>query len=175
MNIDALLDAARLPERTVTLCLRGDLQADFEELQRQLTKAQDAPRDSIDDGGDAVELAEQIEALRGQMESHTVTFRMRALPRRRWRELWTAHPGRDGDNRDRVMGGVNMDTFPEALLRECCIEPALTPGQWDRILDTISDQQYDDLATMAWNANRSSVDVPFSPAASRILRNSAPE
>ncbi len=171
MNLDELLNSARLPERTVQVCLRGDLQADFEELQRQLVAAQNAPRDSIADGGTVHDLAQQIEALREQMTSHTLTVRLRAMPRADFVDLSKPHKVREDEPRDRILG-VNTETFFPTLIRRAVVEPAFTDAQWERFTAALTDQQYDEIATAAWNLNRGKVDVPFSLAASQIMSNS---
>src|SRR4051812_15675270 len=70
-----LLKQAKLPERTVPVCLRGDLVADHEALERQLQAAQDRPVDSFEGNG-AGDLADRIRGLEGEMREHTYTFRL---------------------------------------------------------------------------------------------------
>lgn len=167
-DIEALLDQAEQPEKLVPICLRGDLRAEWEELERQLQEARRSPRSSMaDDGGRAV--AEQMAELEKRMQSATVTLRLRALPRREWKKLIEAHPPQsDADKRV----GVSQATFYDALIARCLVEPEITAEQLARMLDVITSGQYDQLAEAAWGLNRRDVDVPFSPTASRITRNS---
>jgi hypothetical protein len=79
-DIKSMLNGARLPERTVPICLRGDLVAEHEELERQLEEANRRASDSLAGNG-AGELADRIEALQEEMRAATVTFRVRALPK----------------------------------------------------------------------------------------------
>ena len=114
VDIADLLKQAKLPERTVELCLRGDLQAEFELLDRQLQEAREREPSSMgDDGGAAV--AAQIEDLRQQMKEAMITFRLRALPRRRFAELLTNYPPREGNRQDQL-AGANVDEFSEAVV-----------------------------------------------------------
>ncbi len=176
-----LLASSKLPERSVPICLRGDLVAQHEELARQLKAAQDGARDSLDAGADVGALAERVEDLEAEMRAATYGFRLRALPRPKFRELINQHPPRrnddDGkvDERD-VYVGVNTDTFYDALIRRCVVDPDLPEGQWRELLEErLTDQQYDALARAAWGINRSEVDIPFSRAASLLSRRTGAE
>lgn len=176
-----LIRGAQLPEATVELCLRGDLQTQFEQAEKDLAAAQrDAlTSNSLSGGGEARVLAETIERLQDEMRGHSLTVRLRALPRLKFRALTEAHQPRTGDGgviveADRYMG-INADTFPVALVRACAVEPVLDDDTWAVLLDErLTDWQFDQLFGGAWNINRREVSVPFSRAASRIL-NSAPE
>lgn len=178
-NADDWLAAARPAERTVPLCLRGDLVAEFEDLDRQLEQARRSAGDSLAAGSDVVVISQQLEALRAQMQAATKTFRLRALPRRQWRELVAAHPPRRDDNGKPLESdtiGVNADSYFDAVIRASVVEPKLTGEQWTRLLDEVlSDRQFDQLADAAWGLNRRDVEVPFSRAASRILQTSDAE
>jgi hypothetical protein len=171
----ALLAGAKLPEKTLPVCLRGDLTAEFERLDRALTEAQRNEPDSLAGNGTG-DLVDQIEAVREQMREHTYDFRLRALPKPRFRALIGDHPPRRGDGgeileTDRVFG-LNTDTFFDALIRACVVDPQLDDQTWAQLEPVLTDRQYDQLATASWDVNRSDVDVPFSLAASRISRNS---
>jgi hypothetical protein len=174
VDIDALLDNAKLPERTVELCLRGDLQSAWEHAERQLAAAQRTAGDSL--GGDTPEieaLAARMEDLRAQMAAATVEFTFRALTPRRWAQLLTEHPvGDDAPDRDRMLG-INCDTLFPALLIESCAAPAMGQARWDKLLDRITDAQYARLTNTVWMLNRGEIEVPFSRDASRIHAASA--
>lgn len=173
-DIKALIRDARLPEATVAVCLHADLVAEVEAAERELAQEQARPRTSLGDGGRAREIAERIEALRRQMMEYTVEFRLRAMTRPQWRAFVAEHPPRkadDGsvDERDKYIG-VNTDTFFPALIRRSVVSPELDDEDWRLLLDErLTDRQVDQLADAAWRLNRRDVDVPFSPAASRIL------
>lgn len=179
-TIKDMIRAAKLPERVVLVCLNLDLQGEFEDAERQLQATQLRPRESLADGGDTAEIAARIEALREQMQASTVPFRLRALTRPAWRALLAAHPPRKDDegqvdDRDKNIG-VDTDTFFEALIRSSVVAPELDEEDWRTLLDErLTDRQFDELANAAWALNRKDVDVPFSFAASRLLRNSSPE
>jgi len=198
-DIAAILAGAKLPEDTVDLCMRADLVAEHERLDAELEERLERPSQKL--GGDPrrAELAAQIVALEEQMRESTITVRLRAMPRLRWRELVAAHPARfdeAGDRDPRDYQGVNSDTFPHAMIRASAIEPELTADQWRNLLgDTIPEaealkaagkddeiaeglltsKQFEQLSTAAWARNREDVVVPKSSAASRLTPSSSPE
>lgn len=174
----AKLAAARLPERTVEICLRGDLVADHEAAERDLEQAQQAGTSSLAGNGSA-EIIERIDALEAEMRESSVTFRVRAMPRPRWRALLAEHPPRRGDDGEIVADDaavlINTETFYDALIRACVVEPEMTGDDWDQLSQVITDRQFGDLSLAAWMINRGEVDVPFSLAASRMKRATAGE
>lgn len=169
-DINALLGAASLPERKVPVCLRGDLQAEIDELERQLREQYQNPQ-TMADRGDRRRLAEQIETVREQMRSSIITFRLRGLNRRRYSDLLAAHPPRRDNDEDKALG-YNSDSFWPALIRACLVEPNLSDEQWERLDDQLSSAQFDLLLNAAHNLCRRPVDVPFSSAASATLSSS---
>jgi hypothetical protein len=166
--------------RTVEICLRGDLVGEIEQLDRELVAAEKVPSTGMEDGARLRELAERIEALREEMaaEDANHTFVLHALPGSKYRALKAAHPARtDEDGKtiaEDLIVGANVDTFAEPLLRACCADPVLDDETW-AIVEGLSDRQYDDLVDAALMVNRGLVNVPFSRAASRVMRNTEPE
>ena len=173
-DIKALLAAAKLPERSVELCLRADLVATMQDLGRQLVEAhRDGESDALD-GGPARPIAEQIEAVRHDMLQHTIALTLRALPRRAWTALVAEHPPREGNDGDKALG-MNQEAFFADMLRASVAAPALDDDDWARLDEVLSDGQWQALTNAAWAVNARDVDVPFSRAALRILRSSEPE
>lgn len=174
----ALLAGAKLPERTVQICLRGDLAAEHEALERQLELAEKQAINSLAGNG-AADLAEQIEALQDQMQASTYPFRFRALPRPQFRQLVNAHPPRRNEQNEIVEEDqfilVNSETFFDAMIRACLVDPELDEQGWADLAESLTDHQYSELSNAAWGINRREVDVPFSLAASRMRRGSGDE
>lgn len=175
MNIDELLAEARLPEKEIQVCLRGDLLAEYDAAAAALDEAERMARieASLDSGGPKIAAAERVAAVRERLLAASVTFRLRAVPRSRWTQLYAEHPPRDGDAIDAATG-FNRETFFDALTLESVIDPVMAAEQWQALADRLSSAQYDALTTAAWEVNRSGVDVPFSLAASRALTRSEP-
>jgi hypothetical protein len=183
-NVSSIKDKlakARLPERTIQLCLNGDLVARHEEAERELEQAQRNPGNSLAGNG-AAAIAERIEALEAEMRESTETFVLRALPQKKgaagtrptWRELLDRHPPRRGDDGEILEADkglmVNTATFYEDMVRECTVSPEMDDDDWDALFGVISSSQYQDLHMAAWLLNRGDINIPFSRAASRMRR-----
>lgn len=167
-DVAALLAGAQLPEKTVDICLRPDLVAALEDVDRQFTALDEPGVDArLTSGAERRRLAEAAQALREQMRASTVVFRLRALPRKKWDALVKAHPPRPDEDDDKRIG-YNADTFYDSLIRACTVEPALDEGQWSALLDALSSAQWQALAGTAQGLNLRKVDVPFSRAASHL-------
>lgn len=171
-DIKALLREARLPEKIVEICLRGDLVAEYEAVEAEHDRAVENRGDSLA-GGNIAELKHRMNELREQMTAGNVAFRLRAMPRPKWRALCDAHQPRkdeesgEVDARDRVLG-VNVESFFEPLVMGCVIEPELDDEDWALLFgERLTDRQFDVLALAAWDLNKRDVDVPFSPSDSK--------
>jgi hypothetical protein len=173
----ALLAGAKLPERTVPICMRGDLKAEHEQLNDELERLEEKAVDSLAGNGGA-DLAARIDALEAEMRENTYPFRLRALPGREYRAFKARHPARtneDGevtDKRDDLVD-FDADAGAEPLIRASIVDPQLDDERWNALLDTLTDRQLDDLFTASWLLNRGEINVPFSRAASRLTRITA--
>lgn len=193
-----LMQESRLPERAVPVCMRGDLTAEFQALERELLRTARAA-DSLEAPGTGDVLA-RMQALEEQMQASTYLFRLRALPRPQRRRLIDAHPPRRDDEgavdeRDTVYGQTfNTETLYDELVRRCVYDPVLSDKQWRELLgdsDTerarreaageqpvdglLLDAQIEALVDAAVMLNFGDVDIPFSRAASAIRRSIASE
>lgn len=174
------LAKAKLPRRTVEICLAGDLVAEFENLERQLDEAARRPAsDSIEDDGGVTAIAEQMEALRQQMREDSHTFVVQALPRPAYQRLKDEHPPRESEDgeirREDVILDANYDTFLTPLLRASLVDPVLDDATWADLESKISDSQFNALVNAAVTVNKGGLSVPFSRAASAILSSSGSE
>jgi hypothetical protein len=169
-DLDTALANAKRPERTVSICLRGDLQAEFEDLERQLQVEQQRPGDSLAGNPAVREIAEKMEALRQQMQDSTVVVRLRGLGNPEWRKLVQAHEPREGNDAD-AMFGYNEESFFPELVKACLVD--VTDAQWDKLYETITAGQFEELNNAALAVSRRKVDVPKSFVASEVLRTPA--
>lgn len=167
-DIASLIREARLPERTVRICLRSDLVGQYEALTRELAQAK-AERKKADSLSDVnlTPITDQLTALEEDMQMATVDFVIRALPRPRFRALIAEHPPRKGDDGNvlpaDVISGVNTVSYFEALVRACVVEPQLDDSTWNILLhEKLSDRQSQDLSDAAVDICRDKVDLPFS-------------
>lgn len=177
-NFKAMMAEAKLPERTVDLCLRGDLVADFQALEAELDAARIAAGDSLDSG--TGEIVERMEAIQAEMRENTYPVRLRAMRGPDFRALLAQHPARrneDGEiSPDERSFGFNVDTFFEPLLRACLIDPEIvSKDDWEQFVGGITDYQFNELAITCLTLNRGKVDIPFSLAASMMKSSSGGE
>lgn len=177
-NFKAMLADAKRPERTVEVCMRGDLAAEHEQLERDLELAQKTAANDKEGGGIAA-LLDRIDTVETQMREHSYTFRLRALPRHEFRALVHAHPPRETDGvrlpEDAAIG-INRDTFFPVIIRVAVIDPELDDAEWTDLLDDkLTDHQFQELAWVAWQLNDGEVGIPFSRAASLARQVSASE
>lgn len=198
-----LLKGARLPEASHPVCLRADLTAEFEAAERELELLRKQPRQKTDSlaGSPAGALIRRIEELQQEMTSATYTFRLRALPKSKWRALVAAYPPRKDEKTGEPVPedaqiGVNREEFLDALIKVSVIDPEMGPDEWlqlighsekeqaafrqagrgNEIIDgALTDRQYADLCDEAWFLNRGEVSVPFSRAASLLKRDTGNE
>ena len=170
------LAAAKLPERQVRICLNGDLQARFDELEHELKKRvgidQQRPARMGDEVGTA-DLAAELNDIRERMEEATQTFLVRALPRAKWAEKRRQHPPGD-DEGDRSLG-VALEPFMAEVMPLCIVDPEMDEADWEQLQDVLPGGEFDKLFSAVWDVNRSSVDVPFSRLASLVTRSSGGE
>jgi hypothetical protein len=192
---------AQRAQRSIQICLRGDLVAEWEAADRELNRAREERRgsDAKEDGGFG-DLVEKVRALEAEMREHTDEWVLRAMPRHKFRALVAAHPPRTDENNEPIEAdrqiGLNRDDFFPQLIRASVVSPELDTEDWtwllghtdaertqliadgkeDQIEDGIlTDRQFGDLQDVAWFINRGEVDVPFSHAASLATRDSAGE
>lgn len=152
-DINDLIEEARLPRKTIPVCLRGDLRARWDELHAEF-KAAPKAGGSLGDPSPRAGLARQLEELRAEITAQQVMFTFEALAGPDFSALLVAHPGKGGNR-------VNLDTLPPALLAACCLDPKMDTDQAGRLLGKLSAAQGAELFDAAWSVNQDAVDVPF--------------
>jgi hypothetical protein len=178
------------PHDSVPVCLRGDLAASYTTLDRRLADASRASDDSMTGGTEALQIAEEMTALRAKMQAHTYRFTFVALPRQQYRDMVDSHPPRDGHPLDAAYG-VNMNLFPAQLIAASCAaitpagdEPPVPAADADPVLSAedvedmtgqLSDGQVHAMFVCALKLNRSEVDLPKSRTASELVAMHAPK
>lgn len=172
-SIDDVFEEAQLPRQEVPICLRGDLVAAWQSLERRFKQANaSADEDALASSrsAEAVKLAEEMAALQDQMRAATRVFQLQALPRDEWHELLRKHPPREDEQTE-----FNRTTFPVAAVAACTIVPKMTEAQAGKLAgEKLTQGQWDTLFAHVWMMNSSQVDVPFSYAASAAMAASEP-
>lgn len=182
-NFKAMLAEAQLPEKTVDVCLRGDLFAEHQAAEAELEQAEKAAEmsNSLDGGAPVAKLSERIKAIEATMREHTYPFRIRGLASAKYRALKAEHPPRKDPDTGEVLDsdkfvGANIDTFFDALARRCTVDPELDEAGWRTLADEkLTESQLDEIGSVAFRLSVGEVSVPFSQAASRLSRSSSPE
>jgi hypothetical protein len=187
-------------ERTVQICLRGDLVARLEDLERQGQEAKVASVAASKEDPGVSEVLDEIRELQEEMRDSTEVFRLRAMSPRTYRRLKEQHPPRRGDdgklNAADANLGFNRDTFLHVLIRTSTVAPELTDRQWRELLgdsDTeatvleeqgrdaevvdglLTYSQFVSLANTAYDLNEGDVSVPFSVIALLTSRSTDDE
>lgn len=186
-----LMAEAQPAERTVHICLRGDLVAVLQTLEADFEAARTRTRtDSKEDLDPTAGILAEIEARQEEMRASTYPFRVRRMAPVLYRQLRAQHPPRKGDDGEFDAGdlrlGVNRDTFFPALVQRSVLDPDLTADEWQALLgDTEADAahaaadgrepvaglitfgQMLELFQAAHDVNEAEIDVPFSVAALR--------
>ena len=166
-SIAEVLAAAKPRESSVTLCMAGDLAAEFDALEHRLTELRrTAPGDSLAGNGSA-EIAERMAGVRRAMAESEVVFTFRAISRKAWSDLLTAHPAPLGADTK-----YSMDTLVPAVVAASAIDPKMSIAEANTLCDTLSSGQVDALFVAAWDVNTGSGEIPFSGAAFALLPSS---
>lgn len=185
-NHKSILARAQLPEQTLPLCMRTDLQRAFEAATTRLGEAVKANEDADSFAGDPVDtvaIAREIEEIRAGMEADTIRFRFRALPQFRrpedpgptWESLVAQHPPREDDPED-AKYGFNRATLYMVVARATLVDPVFDDEDWANFRAAITWGQWELITDVLWNLNTLRVmPVPFSPLASQLLATSARE
>jgi hypothetical protein len=155
-EVEAALDALEEAKKAV--------QAETDSPQRTLaSKALSAANKALKE---AEKAGEDIEA---RAKSSVLEVVMDQMPKKAWREFETAHPPREGDKVDELYT-INWDTFVGAYLEKMSPqvrwqesgEPVeVIPSEWPAWVETISDPEYQKLATAILALNRQKAARPF--------------
>ena len=163
-DISEILKKAKRRQKSVHLCLAGDLVADLEALERQLAEAGDAwSPDSLAAADPRVALAKKVAAARDKVRKSYVEFRLQALGDKEWSDLLAAHPGKEKGH------GWDPETFPKALIAACAVDPVMLPDQVSELFEVLNEGQRAELFQCAYDVNSEAPGVPFSLSDSGIL------
>jgi hypothetical protein len=150
MAIEALKNA-KLPETVLAVCLDASAIEAYREAELEARRA----------ASDSLAGKPQVsEELAARVEASTVRFTLRALPRGRWTELVKDHPPRKDSREDRQVG-YNEETFYEALVRCCIVDPVPSDKEWAQIDEVLTAGEWIRLVSAAQNLNLKGTALPF--------------
>lgn len=148
--IEALKNA-KLPETVVPVCLDASA---IEAYRAAEVEARRAASDSL--AGKPEIPAELVD----RVESSTIRFTLRALPRREWTDLVKSHPPRKDHREDRQVG-FNEETLYEALVRACIVDPVPSDEEWKQIDEVLTEGEWIRLVSAAQTLNLVGSKLPF--------------
>lgn len=165
LTLDEIMNSARLVERTARICLRGDLEAEYNETLEELATLVDADGNVLNEGdqslGDASrveELSEKARELRAEMQAATRRVRFRAMADDDWRTFDASHKTTDGKIKDQT-------AYNNEIIARCAIAPTLTVDDVVAMRKKLGPTQIVTLANTAFFAcTTGGLDVPKSPS-----------
>jgi hypothetical protein len=165
-SIEDVLGAIKVPVRSVSICLDGDLRAEHDDLTRELERVRrEKPTGKMSDGTEARQVAERIKAVEARMRDSETTFKFRGLTKNAIRKLFERFPPPD-PNPDSLRWNIHEGA--SALLAESAVEPTMTVEQAEKLADAVDDGVWTELVNAAWVASTGSTTVPFSARASAM-------
>jgi hypothetical protein len=177
LSLAEVLSSAKRHRTVAHICLRADLQAEYDTLMRELASMVDGqgnllPRQgeqSLDDAGIAAlaqEKADRATEVRREMNAAMRDVEFEGMAEDKWRPWYDKHYPK----KIRTDGGEpDLIDFNNRLIAEVAINPTLTVEEVIQLRSVLSGPQMVELANKAWQAcTTGGVDIPKSPA---FLRN----
>lgn len=162
-DIKAILAKAKPREHTVRICLAGDVAAEVDRLEAELSGLSQWQSQSLGDKNPGIELAEKIAEARERMKEAEVEFTFKALGAKAWSDLVAEHPGKTNDE------AWDSETLAPALVAACASDPAMTQAEVDELFEALNVGQRQQLIDAAWQVNGEATSIPFALHASAIL------
>lgn len=164
LTLDAVLNSSRLVERTAHICLRGDLEDQYNAKIEELTTLVGADGELLAEGDDAAladgaraeKLEQEALELHKRMRAETYAVRFRAMPDDEWDKFEALH---------RKNGKVvNLRKYHNELIAKCAINPELTVAEVTQLRSKLNANQMVTLSNEAYWANTTGgLDIPKSP------------
>ncbi|MDX3746697.1 hypothetical protein [Streptomyces sp. AK08-02] len=165
-NIEDILKAAKPRERTVRVCVRGDLASEAERLAAELAQvSQEWEPSSLVDEHPGRRIAADLRTAQTAAKAAEEPFVLRFIGDQAYSDLLAAHPS---DNERELF---DDRTFPTALIVASCVDPKMTPEQAAALFEIVNKGEQKRLFDAAWEVNNdAAADAsPFSLAASALL------
>jgi hypothetical protein len=162
-SIEDILAEATPRERTVMVCVRGDLLGEADRLQDELNRvSSDWEPADLTDVHPGRELAVKLKELREQVKAAERPFKLRYIGDKAYSDLMAANPAKDDGQ------AFDSEAFPRALIAASCVDPVMTEAQVARLFEVINEGEIKKLFDAAWDVHNSSEMVPFSLLASAL-------
>lgn len=163
LTLDGIIEGARLPERVVRICKRGDLLGTLDQVEGRLEELTDddgeliVTDDALGDEGEVQSLVRQALELRTEIAKNTFPFRVRAMGSAKWKSFVAEWE----DTRTKAFKpGMN-----DALIIKSAISPVIANQQeLDRFRAAFAHTQTNAVFSAAFLANtKSGLDIPKLP------------
>lgn len=177
-TIQEILARAKPQEDIVTLYLAGDLVAEYERLADEMETAS-REAESLGDPSPYAVKAELRAAVVEKMAESRVDFRLKALSREAWSNMFAvkpevpARPGEDAtaevvEAYEATKAAVDKATraWLCGLVAATVYQPAMTPAQAEELSRVLSNRQWLQLENAAWFLNTDEEKIPFIVAGS---------
>lgn len=167
LTLDKVMESSRLVERKASICLRGDLETEYEDLMRELASLVDEEGNVVGTGEEslndqraqrALELQELLEANRAARAAESYVVKFQAMPADEWAEFEQAN--RDDKGRG---AAKNPREYERKIIARCSVEPKLAEADVDTLRGKLSAPQMNALFAAAYSAcTTGGLDVPKS-------------
>ena len=163
-SIEDILAKAKPREKTVMVCIAGDLAGEAERLQDELSRvSEDWEPSDLSEVHPARAIAEQLKVVHAQVREAEEPFKLRYIGDKAYSDLLAAHPPENEQE------AFNSETFPRALVAASCVQPVMSEEQVIDLFEIINEGEIKKLFDAAWDVHNSSDVIPFSLAASALL------
>lgn len=163
LTLDDIISGARLPERTVRICKRGDLLGQLDDVEGRLEELVDddgeliVEETALGEESEVATLSRQALALRTEIAKNTIPFKVRAMGSSKWNAFVAQWE-------DTKTKGFKVG-FNDALIIASAASPVI-PDQaaLDRFRDAFSFHQTNSVFQASFIANtQSGLDIPKLP------------
>lgn len=167
LTLDEILNGRKRAQKSIPICMRLDVMAEIEELERQITAAQGTVLDDADqrlaaDGADIPGMVEKIRELEAIGRQYTIDVRIQALDKKRWNDKVAEHTIEDDEGNKKLdISALTFDIFADIL-----VSPAMDTDQQNTFLTGLSDGQWEVVMNSVFELNRRVVSVGKSLTAS---------
>lgn len=163
-NIEEILKQATPRQRTVKVCVRGDLASEVERLTDELANtSKEWEPSSIAEEHPGRRIAAELHEAQAAARAAEEPFTLRYIGDRAYNDLLAAHPS---DNANELF---DDRTFPKALIAASCVDPQMTAEQAEALFEVINQGEQKKLFDAAWEVHNATDVSPFSLAASALL------
>ena len=171
-TVDQVLDMARRVRRTASVCLRADLQAEWDRLYEELTTLVTATGEVIDSdevsAGEetaesrAIAIRDRLNVLRREMRKAMWHVTFEAMPDEDWALFKRRHKPKDPK--------ADHTEFQHRLVCETAVSPTLSMEQLAQLRKKLGPPAIASFTVKAWEAcTVSGLDVPKLPASLQRL------